>query len=64
MVLEGYFTREELITQLKMQFTLEEQERIDFNQFKLTEVNNKLICSINGRKFIIHKVLGGVLGEL
>lgn len=64
MVLNSYFTKEELITQLKMQFSLEEQEKIDFNQFKLTEVNDKLICTINGRKFIIHKILGGVLGEL
>lgn len=64
MVINSYFTREELITQLKMQFSLEEQEKIDFNQFKLTEINDKLICTINGRKFIIHKILGGVLGEL
>lgn len=60
----SYFTREELITQLKMQFTVEEQQKINFNQFTLTETNNGLVCKINGRKFLIHKVLGAVIREL
>ena len=60
----SYFTREELVTQLKMQFTVEEQQKINFNQFTLTETNNGLICKINGRKFLIHKILGAVIREL
>lgn len=60
----SYFTREELITQLKMQFTVEEQQKINFNQFTLTETNTGLVCKINGRKFLIHKVLGAVIREL
>lgn len=60
----SYFTREELITQLKMQFTVDEQQKINFNQFKLTETNTGLVCQINGRKFLIHKILGAVIREL
>lgn len=60
----SYFTREELITQLKMQFTIDEQQKVDFNQFTLTETNTGLICKINGRKFLIHKILGAVIREL
>ena len=60
----SYFTRDELVTQLKMQFNYDEQQKIDFNQFKLQETSNGLICTINGRKFLIHKILGGVIREL
>lgn len=60
----SYFTREELITQLKMQFTVDEQQKINFNQFTLIETNTGLVCKINGRKFLIHKILGAVIREL
>lgn len=60
----SYFTREELITQLKMQFTIDEQQTVDFNQFKLSETNTGLVCELNGRKFLIHKILGAVIREL
>lgn len=60
----SYFTREELVTQLKMQFSVDEQQKINFNQFTLTETNTGLVCKINGRKFLIHKILGAVIREL
>ena len=59
-----YFTKDELITQLKMQFDYEEQQSIDFNQFTMTETVKGFIVKINNRKFLVHKTLGVVIDEL
>lgn len=59
-----YFTREELITQLKLQFDYDEQQTIDFNQFTMTESVQGYIVRIAGKKFLVHKTLGVVIREL
>ena len=59
-----YFTTEELITQLKMQFSYDEQRTIDFTQFTITESVKGLIVTVAGRRFLVHKILGVVIREL
>ena len=59
-----YFTKEELITQLKLQFSYEEQRTLDFTQFTLTETVQGFIAKLYGRQFLIHKDLGVVIREL
>lgn len=59
-----YFTRQELATQLKMQFSYDEQQSMDFNQFTMTESVDGFIVTCYGRKFLVHKILGVVIREL
>ena len=59
-----YFTEDELITQLKMQFSYDEQRTIDFTQYTMTEKVKGFIVNVNGRKFLVHKILGVVIREL
>ena len=59
-----YFTKEELITQLKLQFDSDEQQNIDFNQFTMTETVKGFVVKIVGRSFLVHKTLGVVIDEL
>ena len=59
-----YFTEDELITQLKMQFSYDDQRTIDFTQYTMTETVKGFIVTVNGRKFLVHKILGVVIREL
>lgn len=59
-----YFTRDELIFQLRTMFTLEEEQRVDFNQLSMTEVTGGWLVRVGGRRFMVHKYLGVVLYEL
>ena len=66
MVLSPYFSDEECISHLRLQFPKDMQYKIDFKFWlgtgKLTR--DGFIVQVMSRKFLIHKTLGIVLKEL
>jgi len=57
-----YFSDEELVSQLRMQYGLEEMWNIDFQSLlsQIVDVGECLQLQIKGRTFNIDKVTGGV----
>lgn len=61
MALSDYFTDDELISQLKMYFELEEMWNIDFNSClsQVSEYNEDyFFLNIKNKNFIIEKITG------
>ena len=61
-----YFTDDELISQLRMQFPRNEQYSIDFhkalNTLRLTDKG--YVVQVKNRKFLVDEILGVVIREL
>ena len=61
-----YFTDDELVSQLRMQFPREKQYSIDFykwlNTIKLTDKG--YVIQVENRKFLVDTILGVVIREL
>ena len=66
MVVNSYFTDDELITQLKLQFSREEQNNIDFKYWinTIKQTSDGLVVNVKNRKFLVHPILGVVIREL
>lgn len=62
----NYFTDDELIHNLRMQFPREEQYLINFKQALNTAryTSEGIVITVERRKFLIHNILGVVLKEL
>ena len=62
----NYFSDEELIHNLRMEFPREEQYRINFKQALNTAryTSDGIVITVEKRKFLIHNILGVVLREL
>ena len=60
MVVSQYFTDEDLVTQLMLQFDYDEQVSIDFYSIlsQVVERSNDLYLELKGRCFSIDKVTG------
>ena len=55
-----YFTEEDLISQLKLQFEYDEMFDVDFESFfnQIVERENDFFFKFRGRKFSIDKITG------
>ena len=62
----NYFSDEELIHNLRMQFPREEQYSVNFKQALNTAryTSDGIVITVEKRKFLIHSILGVVLKEL
>lgn len=60
MVVSQYFTDEDLVSQLRLQFDYEEQFTIDFYSIlsQVVERSNDLYLELKGRCFSIDKITG------
>ena len=61
-----YFSDEELIANLRQEFSVEEQYRIDFRQWLNTAeyTNQGIILTVESRRFLIHEYTGAVIREM
>lgn len=62
----NYFSDEELIHNLRLQFPREEQYAINFKQALNSArfTSDGIVITVEKRKFLIHKILGVVIKEL
>lgn len=62
----NYFSDEELIHNLRMEFPREEQYSVNFKQALNTSrhTSDGIVITVERRKFLIHPILGVVLREL
>lgn len=62
----NYFSDDELIHNLRMQFPREEQYTVNFKQALNTAryTSDGIVITVEKRKFLIHNILGVVLKEI
>ena len=62
----NYFSDDELIHNLRMQFPREQQYTVNFKQALNTAkyTSEGIVITVERRKFLIHNILGVVLKEL